>query len=443
MKNKTMVVIATCLVLAFTIYLMSYSEVVNVSNSDSSKMKLIAQLHRQETVEGDFIDDDGRTIFSPQEPYNTDNTTMSSAYSYLLGYNSIIYGSSGLRNTCADTLYDDLGTGKGGTIQLTTKNSLQNMVYTELSDRNLDGSIVVIENKTGKILACVSRKKCDYEVSGIDKFYDKYSSIEGFFLPSATTDQEPPGSVFKIITTAAAIETENDEFEYIDTGLYTVDDANIHNYGNYIYGNETLFSAFKNSTNTYYAALTVEKIGEGNLREIAERFYIGKDIDLDFTTLHSNFKLDGTDKTLAFTSFGQGKLQMTPMHIAMIGQTISNDGVMLKPYIISNKIDAKGRNIYKGKKEVLSVSLDKKTSRRVKEIANNTVKEKYPDLYEIDNSICAKTGTAQLGTGLNHSYFLCFSENHTILVSINDTPYTGGSYKEIVKSIISEISEQS
>ena len=439
MKNKIMVVIVTCLVLSFAVYLMSYSGVVTNSSVGSEKEKLLAQLHKNETVEGDFIDDDGYIIFSPQEPYNSDNTSMSPAYSYLLGYNSVIYGSSGLRNTCTDTLYEDLETGKGGTIQLTTKNSLQNMVYAELSGRNLDGSIVIIENKTGKILACASRKQCDYVASAIDNFYDKYNNIEGCFLPSATTDQEPPGSVFKIITTASAIETENDEFEYMDTGLYTVDDANIHNYGNYAYGNETLFTAFKNSTNTYYAALAVEKIGESNLRNTIARFCIGEEINLDFTTLKSNFEFDGTDKTLAFTSFGQGKLQMTPLHIAMIGQAIANDGVMLKPYIISKEIDAKEQVVYVGKKEILSVALDKKTARKVKEIANNTVKEKYSDLYEIDNSICVKTGTAQIGTGFNHSYFLCFNDKYTILVSVNNTIESGGNYKGIVKSIINEI----
>jgi len=440
MKNKTMVVIVTCLVLSFAIYLMSYSGVVTNSGVENEKERLLAQLHKNETVEGDFIDDDGRIIFSPQNSYNKDNTAVPVSYSYLLGYNSVIYGSSGLRDTYKEHLYEDYGTGKGGTIQLTTINTLQNAVYEELKSREIDGSIVVLENKTGKILACASRKKYDYDAAKIDVNYEKYSDIEGFFLPAATTDQDPPGSVFKIITTAAAIETQNDNFEYTENGEYVVEDAKIHNYGNYVYGNETLSTAFKNSTNTYFAALAVEKIGEGTLREVSERFYIGTPIELDFATLKSNLEFDGRDKTLAFTSFGQGKLQTTPMHIAIIGQTISNDGMMLKPYIVSKKINAKGKVVYTGKTEKLIASLDKKTARKVKEIANNTAKEKYPELCEKYPGICVKTGTAQLGTGLNHSYFLCFDEKHTILVSVNNTTQAGGSYSKIIESILQELS---
>lgn len=195
MNNRTMVVMVSCLILAFTVYLMSYSGIVDNANQKAEKESIITQLHKNKTTEGSFIDGDGRIIFSPKEPFDK-NAEIPVAYSYILGYNSIIYGTSGMRNDYEKFLYEDNGTGKGGTIQLTTKNTLQNIAYKELQGRNLSGSIVVLENRTGKILVCVSRKNIDYEASKIDEYYEKYNEINGFFLPSATTNQDPPGSVF-------------------------------------------------------------------------------------------------------------------------------------------------------------------------------------------------------------------------------------------------------
>lgn len=436
MKNRTMVVIVSCLVLAFTVYLMSYSGIIDNANQKTEKESLITQLHKNKTVEGSFVDSDGRNIFSPKEPFDK-NTEVPVAYSYVLGYNSIIYGTSGMRNIYEKFLYEDKGTGKGGIIQLTTKNTLQNVAYKELQSKNLSGSIVVLENRTGRILACVSRKNIDYEVSNIDEYYEKYNEINGFFLPSATMDQDPPGSIFKIITTAAAIETQNGDYEYTDTGEYIVDDAQIHNYGNYAYGTETLSSAYKHSTNTYFSALAVEKIGENAARNIAERFCIGEQIELDFAMLSSKIEYDGTDKMLAFTSFGQGKLQMSPLHIAMIGQAISNNGEMLKPYIISKMTGAKGKTTYIGKGEKISKAMDKKTAEKVYDIAKETAKEKYPSLYKYN--VGCKTGTAQLGNGYNHSYFLCFNDDYTALISINDTTESGGTFSGSMEKIFNEI----
>ena len=140
---------------------------------------------------------------------------------------------------------------------------------------------------------------------------------------------------------------------------------------------------------------------------------------------------------LAFTSFGQGKLQMSPLHIAMIGQAISNNGEMLKPYIISKMTDAKGKTTYIGKSEKISKATDKKTAEKVYDIAKETAKEKYPNLYKYN--VGCKTGTAQLGNGYNHSYFLCFNDDYTALISINDTTESGGTFSSSMEKIFNEI----
>lgn len=84
-------------------------------------------------------------------------------------------------------------------------------------------------------------------------------------------------------------------------------------------------------------------MGGLRLYKTGKSFLLGEDISLDFATIHSNFDLKGyEDNVVATTAFGQGETLVTPLQMAMVTQSIANDGVMLKPYLFKSVVNGKG-----------------------------------------------------------------------------------------------------
>ena len=138
---------------------------------------------------------------------------------------------------------------------------------------------------------------------------------------------------------------------------------------------------------------------------------------------------------LTSSGFGQGKIQTCPLHIAMIGAALaSDDGSMHIPYVVE-KISNKGKTLYLGKEQTIVKSV---CSKKIREELLDHL-QKVSVSYGIANEneeVYSKTGTAQLGNGLNHSYLLTFDDTYTIVFSANDTTQTGGGlFKEKAKEL--------
>ena len=125
---------------------------------------------------------------------------------------------------------------------------------------------------------------------------------------------------------------------------------------------------FIKSSNVYFMDRALEMGGQA-LKEAADSFLIGQDIPLDFATLTSSFQLgDYEDNVVAATAFGQGETLITPLHMAMIAQSIAGDGEMLKPYLIRSVVNAKGKTTREGKTEVLTKTMEKDIARRIRDV---------------------------------------------------------------------------
>ncbi len=396
--------------------------------------------HKEMTVEGSFADNNGKIIFAPQRPYQEDETPMHPAYSYLLGYNDEVYKATGLRAMYSDHLYDDMNTGKGGSIQLTIDKDLQEKAYSFLQEKDLSGSITVLNARNAEILAMVGRREEDFDVTNLDaEKMQKYNRIPGFLLSPATGDYKAPGSVFKILTSAAAYNNNLQDFVYEDTGELVVNGVTLHNATSTPRGRENLQMAFINSTNTYFASLSL-KLGDKAMTNIFNDFLVGSKIDLGFTTLDSSATLSTTDLNLAMVGYGQGAVAVSPLHIAMIGQSIINRGRMIQPSIVKAMYNAKGKEVYRNiehKKLVQTVTPE--VAENIKGLMKGLVDAKYAKWSAYTDAIYAKTGTAKQtdNATIYNSYFLCMTEEYVILVSINDTPDFGGDFSYIAERLLS------
>ena len=370
-------------------------------------------MYEKEYVRGSILDRNGNTIAFSEKPGGKRTYSHPYAFSNLVGYWSKIYGTYGVEKTMnADLVHSDCGAGskekKGADVTLTIDADLQERAYKDIE--KYKGSVAVLNAKTGEILALASSPS--FNVSEIDD-KDKWKEMnqkEGVFLSNAYQNPVAPGSVFKLITSKEIIEAGIEGEVVEDTGSLKVNGQTIRNYGGKAYGSISYREGFVKSSNVYFMNRAL-KLGGLRLYKAGRSFLLGQDISLDFATIRSNFDLkDYEDNVIATTAFGQGETLVTPLQMAMITQSIANDGVMLKPYLFKSVVNGKGKTTQKGKTEKLVETMDADTAQEIKE-AMKEAGESYElsRVGEQEYAIAAKTGTAERGDGTNNAWLVTFA----------------------------------
>lgn len=194
------------------------------------------------------------------------------------------------------------------------------------------GSLVILEPRTGKILAMANFP--NFDPNSFSKVPDP-----AVFRNRAVSDAYEPGSVFKPITMAAALNAEvlTAEETYEDTGSVALDEFVIRNANNKIYGRQTMAQVLEQSINTG-AIYAQTKTGRARFLETVEKFGFGKQANL---TLPAESPGDienlyrGGAVHYATASFGQG-ITVTPLQLARAFAAIANQGKMMKPYLVES-----------------------------------------------------------------------------------------------------------
>ena len=361
--------------------------------ADKKKSQAKAKIYEKEYVRGSILDRNGNTIAFSQKPGGARTYSHPYAFSNLVGYWSKIYGTYGVEKTMNEELvHSNCGANpkqkKGADVSLTIDAALQERAYKDIE--KYKGSVAVLDAKTGEILALASSPS--FNVSEIEDKWKKINEKEGVFLSNAYQNPVAPGSVFKLITSKEIVEAgiEREEVE--------------------AYGSISFREGFVKSSNVYFMNRAL-KLGGLRLYKTGKSFLLGEDISLDFATIHSNFDLKGyEDNVVATTAFGQGETLVTPLQMAMVTQSIANDGVMLKPYLFKSVVNGKGQTTAEGKSEKLVETMDTDTAQEIKE-AMKAAAQSYgmSTVGEKEYSIAAKTGTAERGDGTNNAWLVTFA----------------------------------
>ena len=416
-RTKIVILIITTGIIFFLYYLLTRTSVVSGVNeyTDNLRKATLNDVYRESVLEGSIIDSSGNIISEATEKGKTGSLVYPEAYSWLIGYNDVTFGAYGLKGKYEEYLYMPGEDGKGATIQLTINDNLQRKAYELIS--GTEASVIVLNTTSGEILTLASSKKdTQFNVNEINKYMEEWNKIDGFFLPNGYKDMEEPGSVFKIITASTIVEN-NMEYNIIqDSGTLDIQGYTVRNSGESAFGSISLQDALGYSSNVYFAQEAL-LLGESELNEKGKDFLIGEDIELDFTTLKSNWNLENASSALlADTAYGQGKTLITPLQIAMIGQAVANGGQMLKPYLVEN-ISLNGKTLYEGNKIGLAQPISKETANLLVEYLNKVAEKNY-DINQYN--ISAKTGTAELPNGYVKKYFLAFNQEYVVLISQKD-----------------------
>ena len=292
-------------------------------------------------------------------------------------------------------------------IQTSIERELDNIVTAFSPDHAL---AMAMDPNTGEILAMSSRP--DFDPNN----YKNYSSETlSRNLPIWMTYE--PGSTFKIITTAAAVEEgvvnlEKDEF--YDSGSVTINGAKLRCWKAGGHGHETMLQVFENSCNPGFVKMGL-LLGKERLFNYIDLFGFGHKTGVDLNGegkgIIFNVK-DVTDLELATSAFGQG-VSVTPIQQISAVSSIVNGGDYYKPYIMKSVLDSKTNNVYlENKKTYVKKTISKNTSNIMRMALESVVargggKVTYIDGYRVGG----KTGTAQKvenGRYLDNNYIMSF-----------------------------------
>lgn len=398
--------------------------------------------------------------------YPIANSADIRAFSHILGFVSVTYGLAGIEDT-----YDEYLSGRkgnswqnlqndifdrpqtGNNLQLTINADLQNSAYQALDGRI--GSVVVMDVQTGAIRALVSNPGFDPQQltlnTGADDWGAESTRIQEYWqsllanearplVHRATTGLYPPGSTFKTVTAVGVLNNPDvgkpeditcpNRFEADPqvSAEFAVRNA-VENEEQYIAGKYGakygLDGVYAFSCNTAFAqyGLRLQSDNRNALAEQAERFHVYTPGNLpdegDLTDLPSFPSQlysgeDGEDwwqrpAAVADTSFGQGRLQVTPLVMGQIAQAIGNNGTMMKPYLVERITSNDGRELYKAKPKVIGEPLTPQVAQRMHQAMRAVIEGGWPGAVAAGVPgvvVGGKSGTAENPQGIPHAWFI-------------------------------------
>jgi peptidoglycan glycosyltransferase len=308
------------------------------------------------------------------------------------------------------------------------------------------GSVVAIEPATGKVRVAASLPTYDPNLVP-ESLAELNTDSTAPLLDRATQGQYPPGSTFKVVTAAAALDSGAiDSTTLIDSpSTLTIQGQPLSNFGGASFGQIDIQTALTNSANTFFATLG-ETIGSGTLFEYMDRFGFNSkpriDLPSDELSVSGVFEGgslvdagDGVDA--ARIAIGQERLLVTPLQMAEVAAAVANDGVLIEPRIWTTVRDPDGRVTARMKPEEQSEVMKPETAAELTEAMKDVVSEgtgTSAALYGID--VAGKTGTAEVPgreecAGLpNQAWFIGFAPADdpeiAVAATVECTTGTGG-----------------
>lgn len=441
---------------------------------------LVGQLTWLQVVDANHLDDDPRNVRSVLRDINRDRGEIRSADGQVLarstrvtdgtqfeyqreypqgaltaqvvGYQSYVVGDTGIERTYNDDLtgrapelrtLSDLIRGKEttGTVVLALDTNVQRAAAEALGDQR--GSVVVLDVRTGGVVAMYSNPTYDPQpLAGHDT-----KSVTDYFaaltadpakpnLPRAYREIYPPGSTFKVVTSAVAFDTGTatpDTVYPVLTDLpLPLTSRTMKNFGGGTCGG-TVFEAFVVSCNVTFAQIGLD-LGEKFLPGM-EGFGVGTaapPLDVAPGAVRSS-GLEGVDvrtdtPQFAYAGIGQGPVATSPLAMALVAQAVANGGVMLEPHAAAEIRDARGRVVRRIGPRTWRTAMTPTTAQALTAMMRAVVDRGTGTRARIDGAaVAGKTGTAQHDGGAPHAWFIGFAPAEAPRYAVAVIVESGGS----------------
>jgi peptidoglycan glycosyltransferase len=415
----------------------------------------IAVVARQTIDRGKFLAPGGTLLATNRRHRKKGITTFTRHYPandlmpQVMGYSTNLGTTTGLEQSLDDYLtgsntnlsntfkqeFDRLGgqTVKGDNVRLTIKPAIQRLALQQLGRRC--GAVVVLDAKTGAVYAMASSPTYNANLMVQPTGYNKVKKIKGTcgdasaLVNNAAAGLYPPGSTFKMVTAAAALDSGayTPASRFNDPGYCTEYGKRVSNAGNpdqngpESFGNVSLAQGFEHSINSVFCNVGMH-IGGLKILKYAKRFGFYSLPPLEtpagerrISGLYKNFRLwdptSESDIDSGRLAFGQFNMLATPLQMAMVGQAIANKGEEMQPYVVDRINAPDGSLVSKTSPTVLGHPIKASTAAELNQMMQLVVQGgTAAGIFPYGLHVAGKTGTAELGLGTTYdAWFVCFA----------------------------------
>ncbi|MFE2742838.1 peptidoglycan D,D-transpeptidase FtsI family protein [Streptomyces scopuliridis] len=432
---------------------LQFVESDSLANHENNRRVKIAQFSqpRGDIIVGDRPVTGSRKVTDAEFTYRR-TFTEGPVYAPVTGYASQAQGMSLLEKTYDKVLSGqddrfafgralDVLTGekpRGGDVITTIDPKAQKAAYKGLTDLGARGAVVALDPRTGRVLSLVSTPSYDPSVfAGLSfKEGDTFKALDADkskpLANRALRETYPPGSTFKILTAAAALE------HGVVTDIDAASDA-VSPYplplssnkisseaGDEVCDRASLKTAMQYSCNNVFLDAAA-KVGADKMRETAEKFGFNADVySEDFGDMLATESLypDKLDRPgTALTGMGQGSLTSTPMQMAMVTAALANGGKLMQPYIVEELRGPDLSRLKKHEPALKSRAVSEDTAEQVREMMEFTAAEGSAKRALIDGvTVGGKTGTAQRGVDVSqevpYGWFVSYGQKGDASVAV-------------------------
>ena len=393
------------------------------NNSYNSRQRVLAAQNRR----GSIYSADGETLACTVSEDGTEGRQypFGSVCAHVVGYTA--QGKSGLEELENYALsnsdipqkerFENEQNGRknpGNDVYSTLDTGVQQAAYDALGAYR--GAIVATEVETGRIVAMVS--KPDFDPNQISADWEKISqdTENAVLLNRVTQGLYPPGSTFKIVTALAYLRQFPDtwqDYSYQCTGVFQSGENRITCFHGSVHGQVDLQTSFAKSCNCSFANLGLmlprEEFGDtiDNLL-----FHEKLPIELPYRQSGADIGADSPDADVIQTAIGQGKTQMTPMHLNLITMAIANEGVLMKPYLVDRVENAYGEAMDTNSPQEYGQLLSREEAAVLTSLMESVVTEGTGrQLQGRSYTAAGKTGSAEFSddTDESHAWFTGFA----------------------------------
>lgn len=348
---------------------------------------------------------------------------------HTVGYVSQRYGTAGLEDAYDSALTPPDTTGnvaaqvaqvasaiggrsadpRGADVVTTLSMPIQRALYGALS-QHARAAGIVLDPRTGAVLAMVSVPA--FDPNTVDKLFPVLSkSPSSPLINRATGGLYPPGSTFKIVTAAVALDSGvvTVDSHWDDPGYFQIGDYVVHDDEGEVPGYLDLVGAFAKSSNVDFAQIAL-KIGVDRWYDYAHKWGLGESFDFQLPAERDRIppKNDVYPGILAQMGFGQASLLVSPLRMSLVAATIADGGVEQRPFIVRQIHNGPGSSSFGPAQLAAPISPD--TAQIVKKMMVAVVANGTGTIAALPNAtVAGKTGTATNPAGKSHSWFVCFA----------------------------------
>jgi peptidoglycan glycosyltransferase len=325
----------------------------------------------------------------------------------------------------------------GGTLVLTLDRATQEAAERALGGRK--GAVVALDPKTGAVLAMTTFPRYDpnelssHDPERIRRNWERLiKEPDQPMLNRAAGGLYPPGSTFKVITAAAALENGVSTSEQLPSPtVYDVPQtsADIRNFGGSSCGGATITlpEALRISCNTAFAALGV-RLGDRKLAAEAEKFGFNQPSPYELPAATSSIPVDQDVPATAQSAIGQRDVRVSPLQMASVAATIANGGRRMAPFVVSQVLSEDGGVVKRFEGKDLGQAIPGRVAGELQDMMRLVVEQGTGTFAKIPGTpVAGKTGTAQHARGSPpHAWFIGFAERGDRRIAVAVVVENGG-----------------